>query len=63
MYNNTKDIKYETYRFINKHSLIIMTTLKYLDALFKQCRTIKSVWKMNYFSLMTKTEKSYYICK
>jgi hypothetical protein len=43
MYINAKDIKYETNRFINKLSLIFMTISKYLDALFKQRRKIKSV--------------------
>jgi hypothetical protein len=49
MYINAKDIKYETTRFINKLSLILMTTLKYLNALFKQHRTIKSVLKDELF--------------
>ena len=40
-----------------------MTTLKYLDALFKQRRKIKSCKRINYFSLMTKKEKSYYTYK
>lgn len=35
MYISANDIKYETNRFINKLSLILMTTVKYLDALFK----------------------------
>ena len=33
MYSNANDIKYETTRFINELSLIVMTTLKYRNAL------------------------------
>ena len=43
MYINAKDIKYETTRFISKLCLILTTTLKCLDALFKKRHKIKSM--------------------